>query len=162
MVNLNSFSRKNPGLYERTYGLRGLQRSVGWKDGDEGLTWPAPKNSSAVLTGRASQARCPEPTLNGPIYTCWCWKAARPVGRGRESAHCCTGHCSALSCRALVRYIRTGWRAPCPVHISTSSKRSTISGPNPKVLVQGTDHPRRECLASDSAAKGNNTFTDNV
>lgn len=43
-------------------------------------------------------------------------------GSGQESAHCCSTHCSALSCWALVRLSGTWWRAPCPVQISTSSK----------------------------------------
>lgn len=98
-----------------------MHKSIGWMDWDGGLTWPAPKNSSAVFTGGSTK------TLSWPrrkrtyLYML-VLKGSWACGSGQESAHCWSRHCSALSCRALVRHSGTGWRAPCPVQISTSSK----------------------------------------
>lgn len=96
-------------------------------DWDGGLTWAAPKNSSAVLTGGSTEMMSWPRTKPTYLYML-VLKSSWARGSGQESAHCCSAHCSALSCRALVRHSGTGWRAPCPLQISTSSKWPMISG----------------------------------
>ena len=44
----------------------------------------SPQRIAVQCSQGAPQKRCPDPRVNGPIYTCWCWKAAGPVGRGRS------------------------------------------------------------------------------
>lgn len=73
------------------------QWSIGWMDWDGGLTWPAPKNSSAVLTGGSTKTMFWPRSKRTYLYmlvlkSSWaCWS-------GQESAHCSSSHCSTLSC----------------------------------------------------------------
>lgn len=101
--------------------------SIGWMDWDGGLTWAAPKNSSAVLTGGSTEMMSWPQSKPTYLYML-VLKSSWACGSGQESAHCCSTHCSALSCWALVRHSETGWRALCPVQISTSSKWPMTSG----------------------------------
>lgn len=101
--------------------------SIGWIDGGGGLTWAAPKNSSAVLTGGLHRNDVLTQTKSTYLYML-VLKGNWDGGSGQESAHCCPTHCSGLSCWALVLHSGTGWRAKCPVQISTGSKWSLTSG----------------------------------
>lgn len=43
-----------------------------------------PQRMAVQCSRGAPQKRCPDPGVNGPIYTCWYWGAAGPVGQGRS------------------------------------------------------------------------------
>lgn len=105
------------------------RQNVGWMDWDGGLTWPAPKNSCLVLAGDSTKTLSRPQRKRTYLYML-VLRSSWACGSGQESAHCWSSHCSSLSCWALVRCSRTGHRAPCPVQISTSSKRSMTSGPD--------------------------------
>lgn len=103
---------------------------IGWMDWDGGLTWPAPKNSCAVLTGGSRKTTSWPQSKRTYLYmpvlkSCWA------CGSGQESAHCCSIHCSELSHPALGCCSGTGWRARCPVPSGTSFKWSPTNGQLP-------------------------------
>lgn len=130
-------------------------------DWDGGLTWPAPKNSSAVLTGGSTKSMSWPRSKRTYLYML-VLKSSWACGSGQESAHCCSSHCSALSCWALFLRSGTGRRAPCPVPVSRSCKWSMTSGPNNS---PGTAGSRKQSItdvdifASYSGANGKTTWS---
>lgn len=89
-----------------------------------------PQRIAVQCSQGAPRKRCPDPQCKRTYLYMLVLESSWAYGSGKESAHCCSSHCSALSCWALVSCCRTGWRAPCPVQISTSSKCSMASGPD--------------------------------
>lgn len=134
----------------------GLYKAIKDKDGE--LTWPAPKNSSAVLTGGSTKMMSWPKSKRAYLYMV-VLKSSWACGSGQESAHCSSSLCSALSCCALFLHSGTGWRAPCPVPISTSSKWYMTSRPD-HILAQprsGNRSSHMYIFARYSGANGGQT-----
>lgn len=67
--------------YTRTWSDGGLQEAE-WLQMRDLPDWP--QRMAVQCSQGAPQKRCPDPGVNGPIYTCWYWGAAGPVGQGRS------------------------------------------------------------------------------